>query len=746
MVCCTRTLSAGMVAALACARALAAPVATLPGDCDLDWSVDLPDLSGLATCLDGPELGLGEGCACHDLDADGDVDLHDFAAFQAAFTGTQSLLIKIANDADDGTEKNDTTWHANGLGSTGRNQMGASGGSSYDVGLRFLVPEVRRGETFAYARLAVPATDDGQVCSQVTLRIVGVDQDSPAAFEVSRPSQLPKTTATAEWQLTSNWPGSAEVSGCDPLERHSPDVAPIINEILSRPNWGSGPEGKTLALVIEDDGCPDSNFLTLEDYRQVACLGWTDTLAPTLELYRTVRSTFIGPELLGRPTDESVTVNALSLLTLEAYFEFGPGSGTYADQTSTNVYPAQSPIEVVMDGLSPNTRYFYRIRYRRPGEPEFAAGPEHSFHTQRPPGRPFTFTVQADSHLRNKLAKDSEESLALYRLALVNALSAEPDFHIDLGDTFLCEDYKGRDVVDFEEAVSRHVEQRRFLGLVCHSAPFFIALGNHEGEQGWRLDGSADNLAVWATNARKLIYPLPVPDDFYSGNQDEPEYVGLREDYYAWQWGDALFVVLDPYWYTTTKPHGWGGTAGSEDNWDWTLGQQQYLWFREVLENSSAKFKFVFAHQVTGGVDTYGRGGIEAACHAHGGWGSFEWGGEDVSGDYVFDSRRPGWGLPVHQVMADNKVTIFFHGHDHVFVSQGLDGVVYQELARPVDASYGRGCYLAGRYLSGDQKNNSGHLEVTVTPFNTTVAYISAFLPGDGPNGTIAYCYTMLAP
>ena len=123
-------------------------------------------------------------------------------------------------------------------------------------------------------------------------------------------------------------------------------------------------------------------------------------------------------------------------------------------------------------------------------------------------------------------------------------------------------------------------------------------------------------MAVWATNARKLIYPLPAPDDFYSGSQDQLEYVGLRENYYAWQWGDALFIVLDPFWYTTTKPHSYGETSGSGDNWDWTLGQQQYLWFRDALENSSATFKFVFAHHVTGGVITYGCGGIEAASYA----------------------------------------------------------------------------------------------------------------------------------
>ena len=126
----------------------------------------------------------------------------------------------------------------------------------------------------------------------------------------------------------------------------------------------------------------------------------------------------------------------------------------------------------------------------------------------------------------------------------------------------------------------------------------FLALGNHEGEQGWRLDGTPDNLAVWATLARQLLYPNPFPDTFYSGNSTVLPFVGLRENYYAWQWGDALFVVLDPYWNTTLKPHSRGPDPATGDRWDWTLGFEQYDWMRQVLQGSTATFKFVFAHQV----------------------------------------------------------------------------------------------------------------------------------------------------
>ena len=659
------------------------------------------------------------------------------------------LSVKVAADGDDGTEINNTLWCGDGYAASGDNRAGAVAASSYDYAMRFRLPSVRRGDTFVYARLALPASDSGQVSSLAKLRIVGINQDSPVSFDVVRPSQLPKTTAAVAWSLCSDWPAGAGDSDCYPLRRYSPDISAIINQIVARPSWGTGAEEKTLAIVIENaDSLPD-NVIAFEDYRvveSVACPG--QVVAPALELYRTVRATFLGKELLSRPTDHSVTVSALALLPLEAYLEYDTTPTSYGQHTQPLLYAAAVPIEVVIGNLIPDTRYYYRIRFRRPGQSQFQAGPQHTFQTQRFPGSEFVFTVASDSHIYDRARLRDQNALDLYCQTLNNVAADGPDFHLDLGDTFLCESYAGRDVLDFEEAVWRHLYQRPYLDLVTHSSPLFLALGNHEGEQGWRLDGTADNLAVWAANARKLVYPLPIPDAFYTGNLDQVSLVGLREDYYAWHWGDALFVVLDPYWYTTTKPHDMPeGEPGSGDNWDWTLGWQQFAWLADTLQNSPAAFKFVFAHQVVGGVNTYGRGGVEAASHDLGGCGSFEWGGEDLYGRDVFRTRRPGWGSqPIHYLLADNNVTIFFHGHDHVFVRQELDGVVYQACPQPSDGTYGCGHYVGGLYLNGDMVENSGHVRVRVTPTRAVVEYVRAYLPGDGPNGEIAYSYSVSPP
>ena len=660
----------------------------------------------------------------------------------------QTYVYRIESDADDGTEVSRDHWYADGYLDSGLNRIGCTDGEPSDVGLRFQLPEVNAGDSFVYARLVVPGTGDGLMESAANLRIVGIALDGAPPFDTLRPSELPRTTAEVEWVITDDWPQPEGDYYCTPVYRHTPDISAIINEIVQRPGWGSGPDGKTLAIIIESVEAPGTNFLTFHDYfilQQGACSNsdyGPRPVATTLELYPSISSTFVAHELLGRPTDHAVTVNAMSLLPLEAYFEYGPGPGEYTQRTEAVVYPAETPIEAVLDGLPADARHYYRMRYRRPGTDAFLAGPEGTFHTQRARGEPFAFTVQTDSHMQNAIRGNRLENMALYRITLANVLADGPDFHIDLGDTFQAEHGAGRDTLDFEETCQRHLDQRGYLDELCHSAPFFSVLGNHEGEQGWRLDGTPDNLAIWAARARTRLYPLPVPDAFYAGNEEVAEFIGLREDYYAWEWGDALFVVLDPFWYTTRCPYGVDGTG-----WDWTLGETQYHWFEGVLANSSATFKFVFSHHMTGGRTRYGRGGIEAARWSVNHSPSYEWGGEDEVGHYVFPARRPGWALPIHQLMVQNNVSIWFHGHDHVFVKQDLDGIVYQECPKPSSAIYDYGAGDSYRY--GDRLPNSGHLRVSVSATQVTVDYVHAFLPEDegvgenGYNGDIAYSYTI---
>ncbi|MEE8409044.1 MAG: FN3 domain-containing metallophosphoesterase family protein [Myxococcota bacterium] len=650
------------------------------------------------------------------------------------------IVVSVRSAGSDGTEIGGAEWLEHGFHG-GVNRIGHSNGVSYDLGLRFEIPQLAPGQEIVFARLVLPATDQGIVESPLALRIVGVAASDVEPYWALRPAAYPRIHTAVPWTIEKNWPGrSAKDSArCMPLRRYTPDVSSIINEITSLPGWGTGPNGRTIGLIIDDifPGEGDK-FVAVVDSSGSAKHCRNDH-SVKLQLFPTVRSTFLGKELLGRPSDRSVTVNAYSLIPMEIYFVYGPKSEHYTLETEPTTHAASEEIEVVLDGLQPNSRYVYRMMFRRPGEDAFEAGPEGTFHTQRTRGIAFTFVLQSDSHLQGVLRGANWRAARLYRASLRNGLADQPDFMIDLGDTFHTQYFAGRDAYDYLESFHRHLDHRRFFDLIGHSVPVFLVLGNHEGEQGWRLHGSPDNLAVWATRARKLLYPNAYADDFYSGIDDTHPAVGRREAIYAFEWGDALFVVLDPYWHTRENPHPRKQAAGVPDAWRWTLGYEQYAWFRGILENSDARFKMVFAHQLTGSVNArvpYGRGGIRAASYAVDGRGSFEWGGEEADGTYGFDVHRPGWGRPVHRLMVDNDVAVFFHGHDHCFATEKLDHIVYQEVGSPNDTTRGVGHCIKGRvYDPASVIRNPGIVRVTVTPEQVIIETIRSDASDASRNG-----------
>ncbi len=442
-------------------------------------------------------------------------------------------------------------------------------------------------------------------------------------------------------------------------------------------------------------------------------------------------SVFLTTELLGRVANTSVTVNAVPAVSMEVYFEYGAATGNYSSRTKTVSYAAGTPIEVTLSPLQPDTQYYYRARYRPIGQSNLAAGAEHTFHTQRPAGSTFTIGIQADPHM------DDNSDPATYRLTMQNMLSEKPDFMVDLGDTFMSDKLSSP---TYQRVMDRALLLRSYYSLACHSVPLFLTLGNHEGEWGSRITSSADNLPVWDTLIRKLYYPNPLPDGFFAGNSDVGKYVGLRQNYYAWEWGSALFVVLDPYWNSPQSPE----LSGS---WSLTLGRTQYEWLKQVLENSKATFKFVFCHNLVGGWNKNGtgqmRGGVEAAKY-------LEWGGYNLDDTWGFDKARPGWAMPIHQLLVKNNVTIFFHGHDHFYGKQDLDGIVYQEIPQPSAkntelgtraVSYG---YMEGKLLGG-----TGYLRMRISPSDVTVDYVHTWTPanetGSRRNGIVADSYTISA-
>lgn len=410
--------------------------------------------------------------------------------------------------------------------------------------------------------------------------------------------------------------------------------------------------------------------------------------------------------VLGRVADRSVVVSLLAYQSdLTVQLRYGVEGGTLAAPALVALQRGAATHQLLA-GLRPDTAYHYQVQ-----DGSGAVWAQGRFHTARPVGSRFTVTLTADSHL------DQNTSVPLYRQTLANALADAPDFHIDLGDTFMTEKHADR-----ASAAQQYLAQRFYFGEVAHSLPIFLVLGNHDGEEVRHRKSGAESLAVWSNAQRKRYFPNPAPDAFFSGNTMPDVYAGELQDYYAWTWGDALFVVLNPYWHAPERR--------SDERWNLSLGSAQYQWLQRTLAASTARYKLVFVHQLLGGVDRAGRGGVEAVPFG-------EWGGANADGTPGFAEHRPGLAEPIQTLLQHHGVTAVFHGHDHLYVAQTVNGMAYQEVPQPghpgntaarMAAAYG--------YVQGVARGESGHLRLRFAPQQLVVDFVGSAVTRDGAPAT----------
>ena len=448
--------------------------------------------------------------------------------------------------------------------------------------------------------------------------------------------------------------------------------------------------------------------------------------------------------VLVNPTPDSISVSVVAYADREGYVELVDSSRLAPMRTATRELHAGEPALFVLSDLRPDVGYAYRFWSRaKPADggsergAEFKPSEMYSFHTPRPPRSSFVFTIIADSHL------DAPMTPAVYEQALANVLADKPDFHIDLGDTFMT-DKRGR---DFKTAQPQYVAQRYYFGKLCHSVPLFMVLGNHDGEWGYAR-GDADAMAPWSYALRTRYFPPPAIMDnadakaMYSGCTTYGK--GQGANYYEFTWGDAQFIVLDPFWFTNEKARGPGGrgsggrdggnrkgdeqgdtpapdtdTTLTDQGWTMTLGQPQYDWLTRTLDSSHSQYKFVFIHHLVGGFGRASRGGVAAA-------GYFEWGGKNADGSDGFAAHRPGWPMPIHRLLTKHHVSAVFHGHDHLYVHEELNGIIYQCVPQPGNVNGGTRSAAEYGYRAGTILGSPGHLRLSVAPTATRVEFVRA--------------------
>ena len=423
--------------------------------------------------------------------------------------------------------------------------------------------------------------------------------------------------------------------------------------------------------------------------------------------------------ILGRPTEASIAVSLISRSSASAFVEYGYSPTKLDLKTKVITLEKLFPQVIEINNLKANSKIYYRTKIKDNSTSTFISNEINSFSTAKRMGSEFSFVVIGDSH-PERIGKMFNEEL--YNQTLTNISKQNPDFMIMLGDDFSIDPLIERGQANQTNIEKIYAKQRNWLSKVAKSSPLFLVNGNHEQAAAYLIDGTDKNPAVIAGKSRLKYFPLPVSNNFYSADAEKVDFVGKLSDYFAWTWGDALFITLDPYWHSknpvdnvagaSVDKSQVGGKAGGKTSnlWSIGIGDTQYEWLKSTLEKSKSKYKFVFSHHVLG----TGRGGIEVSTQ-------YEWGGQDPKSKKTFTEMRPNWELPIHDLMVKHGVNIFFQGHDHIFVHQERDGLIYQSMPNPADDTFTM--FNDAAYLSGTKAPNSGHVRVTVSQPIVKVEY-----------------------
>jgi hypothetical protein len=220
-----------------------------------------------------------------------------------------------------------------------------------------------------------------------------------------------------------------------------------------------------------------------------------------------------------QPGGDVVALSLLSTSPRSLVLEVRPQAGGASRPLGLVNLKAGVPRTLELTGLLPDTAYIYTVSGS--GLPP----QETAFHTRRAPGVDFTFTIDADPHY-----SDPRFDGKLYAAALDAARACGPDFHVDLGDTFMTEKAMPR---SSREAEGAFAAMHPYLGRVGRQAGLFLVNGNHEGELGWLLNGGQKDLPVWCTRLRQQYYPGPRPGSgIYSGSCAADPLLGEPRDGY----------------------------------------------------------------------------------------------------------------------------------------------------------------------------------------------------------------------
>lgn len=169
----------------------------------------------------------------------------DEAAGESVTAAATIIDVRIVTGNDDGEENSSGNIN---LTSTDLDFMTDSGGQQMNrtVALRFTGLALPRSATIVNAYLQFQVDEATSETTTLTIRGEAVDNAAPFGLSNSTLSTKPKTTAVVTWSPPA-WPTVGAVGAA----QRTPNLAPIIQEIVNRTGWANN---NALTLLINGSG------------------------------------------------------------------------------------------------------------------------------------------------------------------------------------------------------------------------------------------------------------------------------------------------------------------------------------------------------------------------------------------------------------------------------------------------------------------------------------------------------------
>ncbi len=204
-------------------------------------AVDVPGTSHVETGL-APATAYAFQVAA--LDAAGNES--DLSAASSVSTGASppvELRVRIAIGGDD-VEETLASGSVNAMSTD--LELTQDGTSAQLVGLRFVGIAVPAGATITSAYLQFTTDEATSGATSLTLRAGLAGNAAPFDGAANRPSARATTAASAAW-IPAPWP---TIGAAGPDQR-TPDLAPLLQEVVDQPGWSSG---NALVLLVSGSG------------------------------------------------------------------------------------------------------------------------------------------------------------------------------------------------------------------------------------------------------------------------------------------------------------------------------------------------------------------------------------------------------------------------------------------------------------------------------------------------------------